>query len=63
MTPPRNPPIYFNNSSYSQPSMMTRDGTINPTGTSINPNNASGYLSDLHSHSVQSKFSHVRIRN
>ncbi|CAF1374330.1 unnamed protein product [Rotaria magnacalcarata] len=59
MTPPRNPPIYYNNSSYSQPSMMARDVTLNTAGTSNNPNNASGYLSDLHSHSVQSKFSHT----
>ncbi|CAF0850932.1 unnamed protein product [Rotaria sordida] len=59
MTPPRNPPVYYNNSSYSQPSMMTRDGTLNNAGSSANPNNTSGYLSDLHSHSVQSKFSHA----
>jgi len=62
MTPPRNPPVYYNNSSYSQPSMMTRDGTLNNTGSGANPNNASAYLSDLHSHPVQNKFSHVRIK-
>ncbi len=61
MTPPRNPPVYYNNSSYSQPSMMTRDGTLNNTGSGTNPNNANAYLSDLHSHSVQNKFPHVRI--
>jgi hypothetical protein len=61
MTPPRNPPVYYNNSSYSQPSMMARDGTLNNTGSGANPNNTNAYLSDLHSHSVQSKFPHVRI--
>ncbi|UJR27331.1 hypothetical protein I4U23_008624 [Adineta vaga] len=50
MTPPRNPPLYYNNPSYSQPSLMTRDGTLNNTNT---------YLSDLHTHSVQNKFPHV----
>ena len=58
MTPPRNPPVYYNNSSYSQPSMVSRDGTLNNGGpaATANANNANAYLSDLHSHSVQSKF-------
>jgi hypothetical protein len=51
MTPPRNPPVYYNNPSYSQPSMMTRDGTLTNT-------NSNAYLTDLHS--VQNKYSHVR---
>jgi hypothetical protein len=63
MTPPRNPPVYYNNSSYSQPSMMARDGTLNNPGSGANPNNTNAYLSDLHSHSVQNKFSHVREFN
>ncbi|CAF1193196.1 unnamed protein product [Adineta steineri] len=58
MTPPRNPPIYYNNSSYSQPSMMTRDGPITNNVSGANNNNANAYLTDLHSHSVQSKYSH-----
>jgi hypothetical protein len=61
MTPPRNPPVFYNNSSYSQPSIMARDGPLtNPVG-GPNNNNSSAYLTDLHSHSVQSKYSHVRI--
>ncbi|CAF4145257.1 unnamed protein product [Rotaria socialis] len=58
MTPPRNPPVFYNNSSYSQPSIMARDGPLtNPVG-GPNNNNSSAYLTDLHSHSVQSKYSH-----
>ncbi|CAF1633020.1 unnamed protein product [Adineta ricciae] len=50
MTPPRNPSTFYNNPSYSQPSLMTRDGTLNNNNT---------YLSDLHGHSVQNKFPHA----
>ncbi len=42
--------------------MMNRDGTLNNnTGNVTNLNNPNTYLSDLHSHSVQNKFPHVRI--
>ncbi len=41
--------------------MMNRDGTITNTGNVPNPNTANTYLPDLHSHSVQNKFPHVRI--
>ena len=62
MTPPRNPPVYYNNSSYSQPSVMGRDGSLtNNGGGSANNNHSNAYLTDLHSHSVQNKYSHVRI--
>jgi hypothetical protein len=62
MTPPRNPPVYYNNPSYSQPSMMARDGplTSNVSGTNNNNNNSNAYLTDLHSHSLQNKYAHVR---
>jgi hypothetical protein len=61
MTPPRNPPVYYNNSSYSQPSMMTRDGPLtNSVSGGATSNNSNAYLTDLHSHSVQSKYAHVR---
>jgi hypothetical protein len=43
--------------------MMARDGTLNNPGSGANPNNTNAYLSDLHSHSVQNKFSHVREFN
>lgn len=59
MTPPRNPPVYYNNSSYSQPSLMTREGPMSNPANVANPNNPGAYLPDLHSHSVQSKYSHV----
>jgi PAB-dependent poly(A)-specific ribonuclease subunit 3 len=59
ITPPRNPPVYYNNSSYSQPSMMNRDGTLTNTGNVPNPNTTNTYLPDLHSHSVQNKFPHA----
>lgn len=36
MTPPRNPPVFYNNPSFSQPSLMTRDSSLTNT-----------YLSDL----------------
>jgi hypothetical protein len=63
MTPPRNPPVYYNNSSYSQPSMMTRDGPpLTNSVSGANNNNSNAYLTDLHSHSVQGKYSHVRKR-
>jgi hypothetical protein len=61
MTPPRNPPVYYNNSSYSQPSMMARDGPLTNSVSGTNNNNSNAYLTDLHSHSVQSKYAHVRI--
>ena len=61
MTPPRNPPVYYNNSSYSQPSMMARDGALHNHGS--NAANANTYLSELHAHSVQHKFAHVRIES
>ena len=61
MTPPRNPPVYYNNSSYSQPSMMARDGPLTNTVSGTNNNNSNAYLTDLHSHSLQSKYAHVRI--
>ncbi len=60
MTPPRNPPVYYNNSSYSQPSMMARDGSLTNNVSAANNNNSNAYLTDLHSHSVQSKYAHVR---
>jgi hypothetical protein len=60
MTPPRNPPVYYNNSSYSQPSMMTRDGPLtNSVSGGATSNNSNAYLTDLHSHSVQSKYAHA----
>jgi hypothetical protein len=62
MTPPRNPPVYYNNSSYSQPSMMARDGPLANNVSGTNNNNSNAYLNDLHSHSVQSKYAHVRIK-
>jgi len=52
MTPPRNPPAFYNNPSFSQPSM-------NNGGAGAAAVNPSAYMPDLHSHSVQSKFSHV----
>ena len=61
MTPPRNPPVFYNNSSYSQPPMMGRDGPLTNSVSGANNNNSNAYLTDLHSHSVQSKFAHVRI--
>jgi hypothetical protein len=60
MTPPRNPPVYYNNSSYSQPSMMARDGPLTNSVSGATSNNSNAYLTDLHSHSVQSKYAHVR---
>jgi hypothetical protein len=39
---------------------MNRDGTLNNTGNVANPNPANAYLPDLHSHSIQNKFPHVR---
>jgi len=51
MTPPRNPPAFYNNPSFSQPSM-------NNGGAGAAAVNPSAYMPDLHSHSVQSKFSH-----
>lgn len=63
ITPPRNPGVYYNNSNYSQPSIMNRDGSLNNPGNGTNPNNPNTYLSDLHSHSVQNKFPHVRIND
>ncbi|CAF0937819.1 unnamed protein product [Adineta ricciae] len=59
MTPPRNPPVFYNNSSYSQPSMMGRDGSLTNSVSGTNNNNSNAYLTDLHSHSVQSKFAHA----
>jgi hypothetical protein len=41
--------------------MMNRDGTLTNTGNVPNPNTTNTYLPDLHSHSVQNKFPHVRI--
>lgn len=43
--------MYYQNSSYSQPAMLPRDGTLTNTA---NPN---AYLSDMHS--LQNKFPHV----
>jgi len=51
VTPPRNPPMYYQNPSYSQPAMLPRDGTLTNTA---NPN---AYLTDMHS--LQNKFPHV----
>jgi len=59
MTPPRNPPVYYNNSSYSQPSIMTRDGPLTNSVSGAANNNSNAYLTDLHSHSVQSKYAHA----
>jgi len=59
MTPPRNPPVYFNNPSFSQPSMMAREGPLATNLNAANNNNSNAYLTDLHSHSVQSKYAHV----
>lgn len=61
MTPPRNAPVYYNNPSYSQPSMIPRDGPLANSVSGPNNNNSNAYLTDLHSHSVQNKYSHVRI--
>lgn len=60
MTPPRNPTVYYNHSSYSQPSLMGRDGPLTANVSGANNNNSNAYLTDLHSHSVQSKYAHVR---
>jgi len=59
MTPPRNPPVYFNNPSFSQPSMMAREGPLATNLNAANNNNSNAYLTDLHSHSVQSKYAHA----
>lgn len=63
MTPPRNPAVFYNNSSYSQPSLMARDGSLTNTVAGPNNNNSSAYLTDMHSHPLQNKYSHVRITN
>ncbi|CAF1109529.1 unnamed protein product [Rotaria sordida] len=58
MTPPRNPAVYYNNSSYSQPSIMARDTSLTNSVSGPTNNNSSAYLTDLHSHSAQNKYSH-----
>ncbi|CAF4433524.1 unnamed protein product [Rotaria sp. Silwood2] len=58
MTPPRNPAVYYNNSSYSQPSMMARDAPMTNNVSGPNNSNSNAYLTDLHSHSAQNKYSH-----
>ena len=40
---------------------MGRDGPLTNSVSGANNNNSNAYLTDLHSHSVQSKFAHVRI--
>ncbi|CAF0726742.1 unnamed protein product [Didymodactylos carnosus] len=49
-TPPRVGSTYYNNSSYSQPTILTRDSTLGGNSTSTNN---SAYLTDLHSQSVK----------